>query len=1208
MTVVSQTIPLHGMQLIEASAGTGKTYTISTLFVRMLLERPADIEQILVVTYTRAATAELQDRIRRRLVEALDAWRADQAPIDISLRALWETRSSPERKQDITRLRIALGNYDRAAIHTIHGFCQRVLNEHAFHSDAPLAPDLLMTERPLLQEVVNDFWARHTYQAPGFLLDELKVGTTLEGLLRLAQDTLHQRDAKLIPDRPAVSALPDPEPFRVAKRALAEAWALHGQTALKTIATTPGINQRSYSASTVEAKWGDEIAKYLGSPSVMVPAEVRKLGTSALAESMNANAGAPPRLMISATVDALLPLADALSNAIDQWKLLLRLDLVHEVRAEVDRRKREHEQLAFDDLLRQVRSAVEGPHGRTLIAKLRANYPVALVDEFQDTDPVQYAIFTAMYGRDMDRGGLFLIGDPKQAIYRFRGADVFAYMDAVRAVGGEPHRLRDNWRSDPSLIHAINAVFAQSPRPFVYEAIGFSPATPAQKAADRLAGDVRFTKALSVIVPTHDEKVPNSDAVAHAAHQTALHIGHTLASDLTLEGRPVEPRDFAVLCRTNAQAVAVQEQLRALRIPTARDGDSSVFDTSSARDLDRLLSGVAQPDEPSLLRVALSTSLIGLDAGALLELDNEEDSSAWEHWVARFRSWHATWLDRGFMPMLHRLLSEAGVHARLLSLVDGERRLTDLLHVAELMQRQSADRHTGPLSLVQWLRTLREDDEARNEVDEAQIRLESDAHAVKLTTVHRSKGLEYPIVYCPFLWHPGPGSNRRQVVVFHGDATAESLTIDVSASPSDEHKRLSSEESLAEELRLAYVALTRARHRCVVLWCNATNSDNAALHYLLAGPPTDDTPSGKKKKDKSAGPIAMRSALETLARAHAKHIDLEVPLESTPPVYGDRATRPLLRSSREFTRRLPPGLRITSFSRLVERGARLGLEAEEGHDHDGATQLPSPAESSSVRVDSSTGTALIALADVRAGADVGLLVHDVLEHSDFSVATRDQLETRLRESAPLHGVDEATAALLLPALANALDARLGGDALAFSLSDLPTDTRLPELEFMFPVSRAFHANSLADAIARHQPTLVPPAYLIRLRALGFQAFDGFLRGYIDLCFVQDGRYYVLDYKTNHLGRHVDDYRGSHLQGAMADHHYYVQALVYSAALHLHLRRRLPNYDYAQHFGGFLYGFVRGMSGSHPPGTGVLHGLPTPDLMNALCELLGGQRR
>ena len=1202
MTVVSQTIPLHGIQLIEASAGTGKTYTIATLFVRMLLERPADIEQILVVTYTRAATAELQDRIRRRLVEALDAWNADQAPVDVSLRALWETRSSQDRKQDITRLRIALGNYDRAAIHTIHGFCQRVLNEHAFHSDAPLAPDLLTTERPLLQEVVNDFWARHTYDAPPFLLDGLTVRTTLKDLLRLAQDTLHQRDAKLIPERPVVTALPDPRPFRASKRAFAEAWALHGQAALKTIATTPSINQNKYKANTVETKWSDAIAKYLEGQAIAMPEPLRKLGTDALSDSMNANAGVPPRLTISASVDALLKVARDLSNAVEQWKLLLRLDLVHEVRAEVDRRKREREQLAFDDLLRQVRAAVEGPHGATLIAKLRADYPVALVDEFQDTDPVQYAIFTAMYAGDMDRGGLFLIGDPKQAIYRFRGADVFAYMDAVRAVGGKPHRLRDNWRSDPSLIHAVNAVFAQSARPFVYEAIGFSAATPAPKAADRLSGNPSFTKALSVVVPPDDEKVNNPDAVTHAAFQTARHIGHTLASDLLLEGRPVEPRDIAVLCRTNAQAVAVQEQLRALRIPTARDGDSSVFDTSSARDLDRLLSAVAQPDEPSLVRVALSTALIGLDAGALLQLDSEEDSSAWEQWVARFRTWHGVWLARGFMPMLQRLLSEASVHARLLALVDGERRLTDLLHVAELMQRQSADRHTGPLSSVQWLRALREDVEARSEVDEAQIRLESDAHAVKLTTVHRSKGLEYPIVYCPFLWHPG-GSSTRQVVVFHGDATAKSLTIDVSASPSAEHKRLSSEESRAEELRLAYVALTRARHRCVVLWCNATNSDDAALRYLIAGPPPDDPPAGKKaKKDKSASAAAMRSALEDLARDNAEHIGLEFPRQDSPPMYGEGAPRSQLRPSREFTRRLPPGLRITSFSRLVERGARLGLEAEEGRDHDGATQTPSLA------VESSAGAALIALADVRAGADVGLLVHDVLEHSDFSAATRDQLEARLRESAPLHGVDESTATLLSPALSDALDARLGDDALAFSLSDLPPHTRLAEFEFMFPVTQAFHADNLANAIERHQPTLVPAAYLARLRALGFQAFDGFLRGYVDLCFVHDGRYYVLDYKTNRLGRHVDDYEASHLQAAMGHHHYYVQALVYSAALHLHLARRLPNYEYTQHFGGFLYAFVRGMSVSHPLGTGVLHGLPTPDLMNALCELLQGHRR
>ncbi len=1200
MSSISQTLPLHGVQLVEASAGTGKTYTIATLFVRLLLERGVNVEDILVVTYTRAATAELQERIRLRLTDALDAWSAGTEPSDDSLRALWSTRSSAQRIADIKRLRVALGNYDRAAISTIHGFCQRVLQEHAFQSQSPLAPELLMTERPLLQEVVHDVWARHAYHAPRILFDAIKVPTLLKTLLRVALDTVHRRDATIVPTRPTHVEIPSADAFHAAKQRLRQTWQAHGAETIDLLCKWPNLNQNTYKYSAIAESWPKDIGDYLNGTDVTPPKELRKLSTAELRDSTKGGA-TPPTLVISRDVDALLIAAQPVTDAVEQWKLQLRLDLITEVRTEIDRRKREHDQLAFDDLLRQLRDAVSTAEGAALVARLRQTYPVALVDEFQDTDPVQYAIFRALYADAGPRCGLFLIGDPKQAIYRFRGADVFAYMDAVNAVGGQPHRLLDNWRSDPRLLEGINAVFTQHRQPFAYEAIGFSPATPAPTAKNRLSGPDTWTIPLCFTLPPDDTKLSAGAATTWAVQTCAAHIGHTLSAGLLIDGVPVRPRDIAVLCRTNKQAADVQAALRALRIPTARDGDASVFETPTALDLERVLNAVAQPDDGVLLRVALATSIIGLDAAALLALDDERDSQAWESWVTRVHEWNQLWLQRGLTPMLQRLLAQQQVHARLLQLTDGERRLTDLMHLTELLQRHASEHHTGPLSLVSWLQTLRLDDEARIEVDEAQIRLESDAHAVKLTTIHRSKGLEYPIVYCPFLWSTtGIQRSKEEALVFHTEASAASLTIDVSGDKPDAHTEIAKHESLAEDVRLAYVALTRARHRCVVSFCTVDRAPKNVLMHLLSREEASET-KGKRTKDKANAPALspVRATLQALCAAHPEAVAIEDRALPTPPDYRDSGARAITLKARLRTRRLPPGLRITSFSRLIERDARLGREAEEGHDHDTrllppiTAPVPSPARTE------------IALADVEAGAQIGLLVHDVLEHSDFSLDARQLLIRRMQTMAPRHGVDSETAQHLARGVAAALDARLGTGPLGFSLADLALTERLAEVEFMFPVTHELTAQRLADVLAKHDPTLTGDDYVGRLRGLGFQAFAGYLRGYIDLCFQRDGRFYVLDYKTNHLGRHVDDYAPGSLQRAMADHHYYLQALVYSVALHRYLRLRLRDYDYAQHFGGFLYVFVRGMAPDHPPGSGVLHGCPSLALMHELSALFGG---
>lgn len=1207
MKHAANTLPLEGVQLVEASAGTGKTFTIASLFVRLLLLRELDVSEILVVTYTRAATAELLDRIRRRLVDANAAWNKDAQPDDAVLAELWASRTPSQRDADRKRLRLALADYDRAAIHTIHGFCQRVLQDHAFESHSALKPELITTERPLLQEVVDDFWAKHTYDAERFLLDAVSPSTLRKSLLKLAFATVHQRQAQIIPARAANASTQTPasaETLVKAKRAFADAWRVHGETTIETVATWRGLNRTKYNENSVRS-WPGVIAEYLTGAKVEAPDAIRKLTAAALDDGKKKNE-IPPTLAISTLAAELVDAANALMTVVETWKLNLRLDLIDETRAQLDSRKREHERMAFDDLLRQLRDCLAGDAGKALARSLRKAFPVALVDEFQDTDPVQYATFRHIYDGD-DACALYLIGDPKQAIYRFRGADVFAYMDAVNAVRqgrGQQQRLKENFRSDPAMIAATNAVFTLRADPFVYDTIGFEPAVAAPSATNRLSGPAPFCAAMTILRLASADGSPlaRTEAEQLASEQTARHIGHTLTSGLCIDGRAVQPRDIAVLCRTNKQAEAVQEALRAIRIPTARDGDSSVFDTPTATELERILAAVAQPDDANQLRVALCTTIVGVDATELLKLADEHDAVAWEAWVTCARQWHELWLRRGFMPMLQRLLADVGAHARLLSLVDGERRLTDLMHLAELLQRESSEHHTGPLSLVQWLRVLQTDEDARADLvgEETQIRLESDAHAVKLTTVHRSKGLEYPIVYCPFLWHvPSMPPGADDALIFHAEHAADSLIIDVHAQKKEEHVLLAGEESIAEDLRLCYVALTRARHRCVLTWGNIKQTDDSPLSYLLANTPLPrNRPDKKPKIDNDVLNATLDTNLKKLVAACPEHITLEAANLDMPATYQANTDVSLTLSARRRQRRLPPGLRITSFSRLIARDAHLGREAEDGYDHDAAAVV----EPVDVHVEDKER---IRLADVNAtGAEVGLLVHDVLEHSDFGADARDTVHASVKQLAPQHGVDADDAALIGVALAETLDTPLGDGDLAFCLSDVTQEQRLAEMEFIFPVTARLTAAAVAKAIERDCPSLVPTSYLKQLHALGFTTLSGFLRGYIDLCLEHDGRYYVIDYKTNHLGPHINDYTNERMQLAMGQHHYYLQAIVYSVALHRHLQLRLPNYAYDVHFGGFLYLFVRGMAPTHPLGLGVLHGRPSRALVESLSALIG----
>jgi exodeoxyribonuclease V beta subunit len=1117
------TVPLSGTNLIEASAGTGKTYAITNLFVRLLLEMQLSVGQILVVTYTNAATAELRARIRRRLREALLAFEAGGSHDEFLDELVRRRREQGTCARDQEQLAIALNSFDEAAIFTVHGFCQRMLQDNAFESSVAFDTELVSNESLLLTEVVQDFWVRELYAAPEIFVDHLAgakvTPTTLENL------------AMKVVAHPDMSVLPE---------------------------------------------WDDP---------VLSAAEL------------------PP------------------DQAPEAHALKLQLDLAGYARRELRRRKERTRVQSFDDLLQRLAEALRGPGGRDLAETIRRRFRAALIDEFQDTDPVQYEIFRNVY---LGSGAvLFLIGDPKQAIYAFRGADVFAYMRAKDDTGGEPRTLGINRRSDPSLITGLNVLFGRLRAPFVFNEIPFLPANARPDASDCLGGGAAGQPPLQIVFVRRTGQENSRDGCinkswAALTRAVAADIVRFLDSGATIRDRHVAAGDIAVLCRKNKQATAVQQALRALGVPSVLQGDASVFAAGEAEEMERVLRALADPGNARAIRAALSTTLLGQNAQDLCAL--EHDEQRWDDWVRRFQTWHERWMQRGFVAAFRALLDSQGVARRLLGFLDGERRLTNVLHLMELLHTAGTEGRRGPHALVHWLHEMRANVDAGEALagEAAQIRLESDAAAVQLTTVHKSKGLQYPIVYCPYLWDGALLTDSdKKALRFHDPDDAYRLKLDIGSSARAAHRSVAEQEAFAENLRLLYVALTRAQHRCTLVWGAFRSAEDSALGYVLhqpsgvKGDPRTATTGRIKAFIRARDDEGMRADLAALAAMAPRSIAVtDLSLEPAGR-YASAGEQTLELDCRTATRELHRTWRVSSFSALASSGEAISQPAEEGLDHDAAPELAAFEVETARPADQS----LVVLHDFPAGTRAGQLVHEVFEQSDFHATDPAVLRETVTAAVARFGFESKWEEPLRHAVADVVATPLDDGEHRFCLRDISLSRRLNEMEFLFPIAGPESAQHdgvlltrerLAAVFARHAAAPVPADYAERLRRLGFAPLAGFLKGFIDLVFEHAGRWYLVDYKSNLLGVHAHDYRPERLMAAMTEHHYFLQYHLYVVALHRYLTRRLPDYDYERHCGGIYYLFLRGMAPAYARGNGIFRDRPSRQLIEALSAVLAGQ--
>ncbi|MEZ1317659.1 exodeoxyribonuclease V subunit beta [Pseudomonas fluorescens] len=1211
-TPLALAFPLRGSQLIEASAGTGKTFTISALYLRLVLGHGGDASgfgrellppQILVVTFTDAATKELRERIRTRLAEAARFFR-DETPAPDALIAQLRDEYLPEQWPGCAnRLDIAAQWMDEAAVSTIHSWCQRMLREHAFDSGSLFTQTLETDHSDLLGEVLRDYWRLFCYPMQGDALDWVRVHwggpaallSRVRGLFASARNKEQGQE----PSELIIECLQE---RRAALIDLKQPW---GQWSDELLAIChEGVASKQVDGRKMQPRyfepWFEKLKAWAEDESLeqldigtgfsrLTPdgmAEAWKKGEVPTHPGLDAMAGLKARLDALPTPDA------AVLQHAAQW-----------VSTRFEAEKRRRAEMGFDDMLLRLDAALQAEGGERLATLIREQFPVALIDEFQDTDPVQYRIFESIYRIEANNpeSGLFLIGDPKQAIYAFRGADIYTYLRARQATTGRLHTLGTNFRSSHGMVGAVNHVFARAESrdagrgAFLFrESSGENPVpflaveSQGRKETFSIAGQV--VPALNIWQLSADQ--PLSGAVYRqqlaatcASQITALLNGGQQGQvGFAQQGKDFKgllPADIAILVRDGKEAQAVRAELssRGVRSVYLSDKDS-VFAAQEAHDLLTWLKACAEPDVERPLRAALASITLNLSLAKLERLN--QDELAWESRVMQFRGYRELWRKQGVLPMLRRLLHDFQLPQALITRNDGERVLTNLLHLSELLQQAAAELD-GEQALI---RHLAEHLALSGQAGEEQIlRLESDEQLVKVVTIHKSKGLEYPLVFLPFVCSAKPVDGSRLPLHYHD----ENGNAQVTMTPTPELIALADDERLAEDLRLLYVALTRAQHACWLGVADLKRGNNSAsvlhlsaLGYLLGG--------GAALTE---SPGLTRWLQELQQDCPALHCG-EMPA-STDQHYQPPQNRATLLAALTPRRKASENWWIASYSAL-RIGDSLSVGSDEAPENPQAQKL-----FDDERLDPEAPREVVAGgADIHRfprGPNPGTFLHGLLEWAgdEGFAATPKAVEDAIARRCNRRGW-EGWISTLSDWLQHLLRLPIpaGSGRPPVTLAQL--QHYRVEMEFWF-ASHKVDVLKLDELVREYTHNGVA-----RVAAEPVM-LNGMFKGFIDLTFEHDGRYYVADYKSNWLG--VDDlaYTEQAMEQSILDNRYDLQYVLYLLALHRQLKARLADYDYDRHVGGALYLFLRG---TRAASQGVYFARPPKDLIERLDRLFQGK--
>lgn len=1166
--------PLEGAYLIEACAGTGKTYAIAFLTLRLLIEKELKIGEILVLTYTNNATDELRERIRSFIQKGIETLSGKREGDGNFCRL---SDLIVDRQKALRRLKDALRDFDEVSVFTIHSFCHQVLTDFSFESGISNRAEIEEDDEPVKRELFLDFWRRHFYELPVEILAAMQ--SKRRELFEYIRDIALQfpRDEVTEIKIPEGNSQPPPiSPLKGIFEEIVRTW--HSEKE----AITEEINK---------ARWKKP---YLPK---------REMIVSRLSSYLEEKAFLP---FFMATEDFLfsnyitkqdLPLSHRFFRLIEDFQdakdqvvpggerylnHLVR-SLYETMKQELPKIKRRVLRLSFDDLLLELqRSIADARIGSFIKESVQKKYRAALIDEFQDTDPVQYKIIASLFG---ERGPLFLIGDPRQAIYSFRGADLFTYVTCREGLEkNHIFTLTTNYRAVPHLLEAVNKIFSRHPNPFGFQEIGFTRSDAGgPKSCTWPEG---FNASPFQIWYFGDDYLESHGAksvykfrqlaAAHLAAEVGRLIEAGAKGEVLLEGKPLEPGDIVILVRKRYDAYILRESLAQAGIKSVFQRMGPLFDTEEAKECLIILKAIWEPHRGDLLKAALSTEIMGKTA---LEIVSEGA----EGYFPSFYRYRSLWEQAGFLPMFREFLKDNNVRPRLLGYQEGERKLTNVLHLGEVLHEREAREKLLPAELIKWLNEKIK--EMKKTAREYELRLESDEGAVVISTVHGAKGLEFPVVFCPFLWIPVMMEKEGGgFVTYHEKTTSNKWHRVFSVELNEKEREISWLEAFAEECRLLYVALTRAIYRCYLFWGRVPEKNTSPLAYLLhwrnenisfndLGIFMEASTEESRLKDLLA---LSQEAPECI---HVSLINQEPGARSIPMFAAQLANLQV---------RTPPSVRDrletnVSFSLLA---AKREEEDKDYWDLDSPAPLNLPPED----VDP--------IFLFPSGARAGVMIHHILERLDYGNLNKRDSLAEIVEGLGLFGFSVDWVDPIWRMIERVLNTPLLGRDGKFCLSQIRPEDRLTEMSFTLPLEKVT-GEKLLEAFAG-------TSFAHHISKLSFPAYRGFLRGFMDLVFRYRGRYYLLDWKTNHLGYSFEDYAPDRLEMVMYEHLYFLQYHLYLVALHRHLKKALRDYDYEKHVGGVFYIFTRGVNPDHGIGTGIFKDLPPVERIERLeKEILAG---
>lgn len=1247
--------PLTGAALIEASAGTGKTYTLALLYIRLVLQQggalafhqPLLPPQILVVTFTRAATKELRDRIRQRLVETAQFLRLTQVPANADPLLLELKHQLEAEGASLTtsayKLEMAAQYMDEAAISTIHGWCYRMLKEHAFDSGNLFHQELIENENDLLLIACQDYWrCFYLNLTPDELAEVTGFFRNPDASLEQIQRLLAHLNLLSPPtNSPAEILATNREKLAQQLAELKAAWQSNEWLPLLIETFAQASKAKSYNARSLNkahiAGVTSKLESWLSQADLIDPGINFSLASYQRLALLDTNIWQDATLVPqdNPACQALASLPEQLANLPNSYQQLLT-HAAFWVANRLEELKSQASQLSNDDLLKRLNTALQGKNGATLAAAIRQKFPVALVDEFQDTDPIQFSIFNSIY--QLEAGsqatGFFMIGDPKQAIYAFRGADIYTYLKAKQATSGKHFTLAKNFRSAPGLIAAVNSLFAlgnQLPKgPFLFKKDEASQEADPLPFVEVAAGKSeqkwlevngqRLSPMQAWVIEADESGKLSQDAFRQQTSQvTASQIASLLNAAqnqqawLVTQASPneepskrlLQPADLAVLVNSKTEVAYLKEELNLRGVASVYLSESSsVFASSAANLLLILLKAVANPYQANLVRLALAQPQLGLSLSQLNELHTNE--LAWEAKQEEFINYQKVWQSQGSLALVHLMLHNFKLANWLVSQQDGERQLTDLLHLAELLQEAEVELE-GEQALISYLEHQLAQPSLNADLQEQ--RLESDSQLVQLVTVHKSKGLEYPLVFLPFATHCRQAKATDTPLYLHDEAGEASLHL----ASNPELLASAEEERLAEDLRKLYVALTRASY-CQWLGLGQTaEASHSALGYLLQLNP-EEPPTQKQ----------LTQALPAKQLVGFEVIDAEISDE----VFIPQQTAQLKPQPTANTGNLTNWW-IASYSaigfetapntaELTHLDQHTDLPQEEQLEEETLTQLASLEEETSQLPSLQPSqpeeiSPLNVLHYFPAGPVWGTWLHSLLEWAadqeftqpsgelltGFAAVVDDNLASKeefLNFCARRNL--EAFAPALWGWLVNFVQQTWQLPELnsQFSLASLKPQQIAVELEFMLE-SRQVNTQVLDQKITAS--TLNQASR----KQAKYNQLNGLLKGFIDLVVEHQGRYYVIDWKSNRLGKTPADYTQEAKLQQILNHRYDMQYVLYLVALHRLLKARLPNYSYEEHLGGAIYVFLRGMHGQQQ--AGLFADKPPQKLIEELDALLAG---